>query len=259
MYYKEALHMISKDNKKYNPVLKDFVLANKRKVHNYNRFEYLKELESLIARHSELKVIKLPEIVNDPNKYKDIDLMSKLQMLYSNETQVNWTFLPKGEGIIKNKKEKVTEDNGIEILDVDEDLIKETNMRIDIMMNSNFIGTPIEGKNSFLGYYAFVYQNGVVILEKFWQTKDLKPAKENATYVMNIDNFIEMSKLSKLVLIEFMREIDDLGVKRIFHTSVNNWHSNIYKAINGVSYDLHNVLRFIDRLIREEESERTNE
>ena len=91
--------------------------------------------------------------------------------------------------------------------------------RIKIIEQSGFL-TCIKGKNSFAGYYAFVYSTGTVILEKFWSDEErLLPAKEDATFVMNIDNFMEMSKLSKLKLIEYIKSFPNTGVKRRYHTS----------------------------------------
>ena len=121
-------------------------------------------------------------------------------------------------------------------------------MRISILENSGYVGRPIKGLNTFSGYYAFVYQSGVVVLEKFWNDEEkMIPATFNATYVMNIDNFIEMSKVSKLTLIEYIKTLPEIGVKRIFHTNINNWHRNLYNEING-SYRLEDVISFIASL-----------
>ncbi len=257
--YEEALQEVVKENRKYDPKI-TFILENGKRI-RYTRWTFKDEFMKMQARHPDIKPIVLPEITeSNRDNYREIGIMQKLHALYNSQNaEVNWEFLPqetmikKSNVIVNSQSLKNTDKKDLAALQA------ETDERINILDNSNYL-MRIKGKNSFSGYYAFVYSTGAVILEKFWQNPEkLIPAKEEATYVMNIDNFIEMSKLSKLVLIEFMREIDDLGVKRIFHTSVNNWHSNIYKAINGVSYDLHNVLRFIDRLIREEESERTNE
>jgi len=127
-------------------------------------------------------------------------------------------------------------------------LIEEVNMRIDILENSGYIISPIMGLDTFSGYYAFVYPNGKVILEKFWENAETQnPAVESATYVMTIDNFVELSKMPKLALIEYIKSFPEVGVRRIFHTSINNWQRNLFNEING-SYRFEDAIDFINNL-----------
>ena len=121
-------------------------------------------------------------------------------------------------------------------------------MRISILENSGYMGTPVKGLDTFSGYFAFIYPNGKVILEKFWEDEEcLKPAVGYATYVMQIDNFIELSKKSKIELIEYIKTIPEIGVKRIFHTSINNWQRNLNNEIEG-TYRLEDAIEFINGL-----------
>lgn len=243
-YYLMAVDEVVKTDKRYDPKI-FFTLPNGKKI-KYSRWQLQIQTKELLERHPEAKAISLPQLDGDSfHKYKDISLMEKITRLYSEETKVNWEFLPEGEGIKRGKnsgehKNNVPKDKS--------DLVNEVNMRIDILEKSGFIGRPVKGLNTFSGYYAFIYPNGKVILEKFWENEEtMNPATKAATYVMTIDNFVEMSKLSRINLIEYIRTLPEVGVKRIFHTSINNWQMNLYAEIVG-SYRLEDAIEFINSL-----------
>lgn len=244
-YYQMMVDKVAEEDKRYDPKIK-YEYDNGKKV-RYSRWNFTNESNELLKRHPEAGSFKLPNIDNDKDKYKDISLMEKLTLLYSEESQVNWEFLPDGQSIKKgsNNNSKVNIKSNKKSK---EELIKEINIRISILENSGFIGRPIQGVNKFQGFYAFIYPNGMVILEKFWENIiNETPAHNTATYVMNIDNFIEMSKMSRIDLIEFIKEHPNLGIKRIFHTSINNWQRNLYNEING-TYRLEDAIDFINGL-----------
>lgn len=245
-YYKMMIEkVVEQDDKRYNPQI-FYNLDNGKKL-KYSRWNFMNEYHELMERHPEAGSFKLPVIEDDKEKYKDISLMEKITKLYREETRVNWEFLPEGISI---KKATLKNTNIIkrENKKSKEELIQEINMRIGILENSGYIGRPIKGLNTFTGFYAFIYPNGKVILEKFWENEfNLTPAVGSATYIMNIDNFIEMSKISRIDLIEYMKQIPDIGVKRIFHTSINNWQRNLFNEING-TYRLEDAIDFISSL-----------
>ncbi len=60
----------------------------------------------------------------------------------------------------------------------------------------------IKGKNTFDGYIGFIYPNGRVVLDKFYENSESKKlADGHAVYAMGIDEFYELSRLSKTELI----------------------------------------------------------
>ena len=90
------------------------------------------------------------------------------------------------------------------------------------------------------GYKPIIIERGKNIelrtkdVEKFWESEDeVIPARYNATYVMNIDNFLEMSKTPKIDLMEYIKNNPDNGVKRIYHSSYNYWQVSLNEAINN--------------------------
>jgi len=243
--YREAIKKAVKENGDYNEKI-SYIFPNGKKL-RYSRWHFLDELNKMSERHPEIKEIKLPEF-EDENALKDIGLINRIKGLYDKEVKVNWEFLPEGEGIKKGNLKKTASTNDKKIDDNKEELINEVNLRIDILENSGFIGSIVKGINTFTGYYAFIYANGTVILEKFWENVDeMIPAIGCATYVMNIDNFLEMSKISKVKLIEYIKLLPNVGVKRIFHTSINNWQRNLYNEING-TYRVEDAINFINTL-----------
>lgn len=241
-YYQMMIDKLIEDDKKYDPKIK-YEYDNGKRM-RYSRRNFTSEFNELMSRHKEAKSFKLPELDNNKDKYKDITLMEKLTLLYAEDAQLNWEFLPEGKQIkkasLKNNISSTSKNK--------EKSIDELNMRINILENSGFIGRPIQGLNKFQGFYAFIYPNGKVILEKFWENIDNEtPAYNTATYVMNIDNFIEMSKVSRIDLIGFIKEHPECGIKRIFHTTVNNWQRNLFNEING-TYRLEDAIEFINGL-----------
>lgn len=245
-FYNLAVEEEIKQDKKYDPKI-FYTLPTGSKI-RYSRRQFQQEHKTLIERHPEVKQINLPNLEEaNPEKYKDIELITKIAALYNEETSVNWQFLPEGEGIKKSPQAPRNIANPTKKKDK-EVLIQEVNTRIAILENSGFIGRPIKGLDSFTGYYAFVYPNGKVILEKFWENEEnMTPALGYATYVMTIDNFVEMSKLSRINLIEYIKTLPEIGVKRIFHTSIDNWQKNLYDEING-TYRLEDAIEFINSL-----------
>lgn len=229
-YYKWALNEVYREDSNYNPVV---VYLNNGEEIRYSSWEFINELELLIEKYPKIKDIKLPTFTDsDKERYKDISLMDKLLVLTSDEVKVNWNFLAPGEMIKKGN----SEDN----------LSSVVNMRINILENSGYISRPLQGLNTFMGYYAFIYPNGIVLLEKFWnEIEAINPSLDSATFIITIDEFIELSKKTGISLIEYMKTLPN--VKRVFHSSVNNWQRVLYDEING-KYLLEDALNFINSI-----------
>ena len=248
--YFETIKKVIQDDPKYNPtILYEWKDGKKEKLSRRNLEQKYNEL---LERHPEVKPVTLPDF-EDSEKYKDINLMEKLRSIYEGGTELNWEFLPSGQKI-KTSDDIETKNSNNESVnkeELKEKSIEETNIRVKVLEKSGYIGRPIRGLNSFSGYYAFVYPNGKVILEKFWDDEDkLEPSIHNATYVMSIDNFIEMSKISKLDLIEYMKLFPEEGMKRFYHSSIETWQKNIFNEINGTNR-VEEVLDFFKKLQKE--------
>ena len=83
----------------------------------------------------------------------------------------------------------------------------------------------ILGKNSFDGYIGYIYSNGTVVLEKFFENSTTgKVAKNQAIYIMSIQNFHTLTQLSKNEI------ISQKLCKRFIHKG--NWQEKIIAEIN---------------------------
>ena len=84
----------------------------------------------------------------------------------------------------------------------------------------------VKGKNTFDGYVGFLYSNGKVILDKFYEKSGTgKVADGEAIYVMDISDFYRLSHYSKRVLMQ------DPRVKRVVHSG--DWQGRVRKIIDA--------------------------
>ena len=121
--------------------------------------------------------------------------------------------------------------------------------------NSNYIIT-IKGINEMSGYIGYIYPNGTVMFEQFFdEKKETEPAYYKAIYVMDILNFINLSSLSKAEIIDYIKNNSDDTVKRIYHSK--NWMKKAEKIINedSLTEEKSNALKeFLDMLSEKKDS-----
>lgn len=86
----------------------------------------------------------------------------------------------------------------------------------------------VEGKDTFDGYVGYIYPNGKVVLDKFYDDADKKKvASEEAIYVMDLDDFYTLSHLSKSKIIA------NRLCKRFYHRG--DWQERVKKEITGAA------------------------
>jgi hypothetical protein len=128
-----------------------------------------------------------------------------------------------------------------------EDKVQTINDRMDFLNHTNYL-YKMTGKDNFEGYIGYIYENGTVLFERFYKKQEsFEPVMSNATYIMNFNNFVQMSKLTKTDIMEYIKQ-GGTDVKRVYHTST--WCDRIKQAIEGKTYDV-NAMEKIDRLINE--------
>jgi len=100
----------------------------------------------------------------------------------------------------------------------------------------------IKGKDTFEGYIGYIYKNGRVVLDKFYEDVDSKKiADGHAVYAMSILEFYEVSKLSKSEIIR--RRL----CNRYIHTG--SWAQRVLEnEINAESNE--NPVAMIKKLIK---------
>ena len=83
--------------------------------------------------------------------------------------------------------------------------------KINFFEKTNYV-FKLYGVSEFDGYVAYVYENGEILLEKYFSDyTECMPASGDAIYNLNIYNFEDKSKMSKIALMK------DSSVKRIIH------------------------------------------
>ena len=146
---------------------------------------------------------------------------------YLSDLKANWEIIPDVECEIEDRinsfsKREKTEEEKKHHEEVLLDLLIE---KMEIYGRT----TPffrIKGKNTFDGYIGFIYPNGKVILDKFFDNeKTRKIAEDKAIYIMNIEDFYRLSQFPRRILMR------DPKVKRYYHNG--SWQDRIISEANG--------------------------
>lgn len=240
--------------KNYNPsIIYNDAETNKIKVYTFSDLK--KEIENIISRHPEFKVVRLnsedPKINNIIN---DVEAARNYaQKIIDRETLLaNWEFVRKGS-VDKEKENKELLQRIYNLSEVKRDS-KDFNKILlekkELFENTNYV-YRIVGLNKFEGYIGYIYSNGIVAFEKMYEDKEQTiPARgSNAIYIMTIENFVEFSKKSKVEIIDYIKNTNNANVWRIYHNSTTK--DRLYKFISGVYYSKE-VEEEIDKLINEE-------
>lgn len=252
-------------------VLKDYnytidasdLLFDGEKKRKYSTQDFIREFESIVLpiNEPEIRYYQIME-KDDSIDYRDINnVKKKIEYLKdvdnSRELAVGWDFVPKGELLEPREKTStryIRTSSKVNLEEREERLAKVLK-RQQFLDNTPYI-YKAQGKNKFDGYVAYLYGNGFVLFEKFYENqKNKTPSKSNATYIMTIDNFVEMSRLSKPEIMDYIKA-GNTDVMRKNHTS--SWETNILGIINSAFYS-EKTKEKIDRLISLGKLEKTQE
>ena len=242
-------------DKDFNPCIKIYD-EEKKKYVIYSFADLKREVAQMLSEHPEFEVatIQMQDAVSK-NLVRNAEATTKFgEILTARKKQVlaaNWEFVKPGEREDKEQTEAVDFDTQMrrrdaKISSYEKDAYLEL-MRKRLFFDKTGYMEQILGINSFAGYVGYIYANGLVIFEKMYEDDSrLVPVKEaNATYVMNIDNFVELSALSKTDIIKYIKSTVNPNVKRVYHSK--NWEQRLLSIIEGAGYDA--VEEKIDTLI----------
>lgn len=213
--------------------------------------ELINEWSAIRNRHPEYRTFSMD--IADGVNYRDAEVMTGLleklrKLVESKELVASWNFVRKGQADHTNyapREKKMGSKEG----KTKEEKDRELRRRLDFFEQTSYL-YRIEGINNFFGYVGYIYGNGKVIFEKFYKDLDsYELASENATYVMNLDNFIEMSKKTKVEIMQYIKD-GETKVKRKYHTA--KWEVNMSNLINETGYDTE-TLSLIDNLVSSSE------
>lgn len=201
-----------------------------------------------------------------PTSYEEIlktrathtwDRIQKEKLL--NQIQVNWELLPQKKILTEGKRASLSTSRNKNSLQDSAQMKHDYDLLEDKL---SFFETTeplcvLSGIHTFLGYQAYVYSNGMVVFEKFYQERKsgLYPAKDSAIYIMKFSEFAELSKYSRTELIQEIRDFNNPDIIRICHNG--NWKDRLRSAIGGIGYgDLE--LGYIEELTRSLSTEVVN-
>lgn len=125
---------------------------------------------------------------------------------YLKDLSANWEFLPPDDKSYEEDVLRKIKSSGKTMKD--EDRLRRQERLLDLFMEKKELydsSDPffrVKGKDTFDGYIGFVYPNGRVVLDKFYDDADSgKLAGGHAVYAMSIQEFYELSRLSKSEII----------------------------------------------------------
>lgn len=185
----------------------------------------------------------------DPSLRRDLKTLESLllKIRSSRELAAEWEFIPKGTGEISTASRGISNIPN-QTLSEDEK-IRRMLIGRDFLENSDY-AYKIYGIHKFEGYVGYIYPNETVIFEKYYENvKTAKIAVSSATYVMDLYNFMELSKLSKTEIINIIHTDSSANVRRVFHReNMDRWKSEVAQVISGSDYT-NEVLSYVDDLI----------
>ena len=199
-----------------------------------------------LKEHPEIKIIDLSKI-----NFEGMNLEQAEIFLYEylKDLQANWDILPEEEldrDIARSiqKSQTITE----------EDKLKHQERLMDLLVEKKELyGSTdpffrIKGKDTFDGYIGFIYHNGKVILDKFYENaEEGKLADGEAIYVMNMEDFYRLSQFPKSVLIK------DPRVDRIIHAGA--WQDRVLDVISKNNSTKEATDKEVKRLLKENKIE----
>ena len=231
------------DNReKYNPSIKIYDPKTK-KVINYN-FNKLKEDYGIIYRKnkiatpiSQLSVEQIKKMGLERNSEK----MDKYREFMSKEKEeiieTDWEILAPGEQVTDVRgyagRKPRSNDKGKKNTVSDEEIENRK-----FIFSQTDYSRKIVGKDKFKGYIGYIYPNGLVLFERYEEYGGLK---NNATYVMNIDNFIKFSQLTKPEIIEYISNTSNPEVRRLYHNET--WEKRLNETIGKIAVTDETLMR----------------
>ena len=224
--YVFAILEIRKKNK-YNLELTHHDFKKNKKT-SYSVNQLLKDYADIRFRHPEFNS------ANDINKAISLT--------------ASWEFIRKGT---RNEPREQNESQTQIVIKKPDKAQELEAIKLKIIKRKKFLDeTPyiyhIIGKNNFEGFIGYIYADGTVRFEKFYEDLERQiPATDNATYKMTIENFEEMSQKTKTEIMDYIKD-GATDVKRFYHTST--WQQRMEKDIENGTYDEETIER-IDALL----------
>ena len=264
--YIEAVEKFRKINPHYscNIVTIDRETGRKKKV---TIDDIIRAYEDLLTRHPNFKFVELNPldiakllkrygyddefIANFDYQSNDVDELFKLLTKIDEDKKLfaSWSIIPKGTKKDKVESDRIRREHEERFSLEENEKVRRMLIGRNFLESSNYL-FRLAGINEFVGYIGYIYPNNCVVFEKFYDDVEQgKVASGNATYIMSLDNFLEVSKLSKMDIIRKINNHEISGVTRVFHREdMDKWKSQVSQAISGDDYT-DEVVNYIETLV----------
>lgn len=241
----------------FNSVIK-YYDESKGKIVIYSFEDLRKEVAQMLSEHPEFEIasVSMEDVISNDLMYNEAATREFSNTIIDGRKrqalQSNWEFIKPGTREEQEASIKTDFDVQMQKRDVSVSG-EEKNLYLELMRKRLFFEKTgyieyILGINNFAGYVGYIYSNGLVIFEKLYEDESrMTPVKEaNATYVMNIDNFVMLSNLTKTEIIKCIKNTANPDIRRVYHSKT--WEQRLLRIIDGSSYN--NVEEKIDILIQ---------
>ena len=214
------------DKQKYLYYITGFFNEHKNETNDEIADLYNKYIDILIE-NPELKIINYKRDEFETFTQEEIDEYMDLEL---KDSKANWSYFEEDEEDERIAKAIYNEVKNIKDNKKREKTIEERKslyIKKKELFDPKFKYRTVQGTNAFDGYLAFIFPNGKVILERFFERhKDGTEviATEQAIYVMNILEFYNLTNLSKTKIIR------DKLCKRYIHKG--DWEKRVTDEIN---------------------------
>lgn len=220
----------------YNPVIR-YYNEKTKKIESYSFKDLKHDLTTFLAKYPNIQFFLVPTaeietlgIERDAKQletYTDTILQSKKE-----DISCGWEIIRKGE-----RKEKETK----EPVHPRFQTPKEKDFYLSFMKRKLFFESSnylcrIVGINNFNGYQGYIYPSGMVVFEKLYEDVEAGKIskKSNATYIMNLDNFVDFSKLTKPEIMKFIKNTANPQICRKNHNET--WEERMRSMMEGKGY-----------------------
>lgn len=185
------------------------------------------QYRQMLIDNPELRVVDSTRFDFSNMTLEDVNLYMEK---YLKDLSASWEFMPPAEDDIDLPPVPTTDTSKTQKYTVDDETLKRR--IVDMFMDKKeFYGSTnpmfrVKGKGTFDGYIGYIYPNGKVVLDKFYENVSRgELAYGNAVYIMNLDDFYELTKLSKTSLIR------DKMCKRYVHSG--DWKERVRTEITA--------------------------
>lgn len=195
-YFKENLGKINNDITVYTPISKDG--TEEMVEDDISNATLYKMYKQYLLDHPEAKILFE---TRESFIGKSLEDVKKYILESTNDFEVYWDILGGStESVYQEVKSQYernlannSDENKIAKLQNDMRILEEKKAFFD----SNEPYLKIKGEKQFDGYVAYIYSNGIVALEKFYENKSQNKPATAAVYIMEIEDFLEFSELSR--------------------------------------------------------------